>query len=172
MMWQPYESMAVISSKKVASCLNCILFFWFLYMLGLWNCLLFLILLVQYVTLIFVLNFVGSVWQVLFHRFYCKKSFDRFNVKVKFCLLSFSLYIENKCRKEKCSLKCIHDVLIEVFGTISDLSGYQCKWSWVRTLPSLQLSLKLLKIPCVGPRFLRESLRLYMKGVLELLLDD
>ena len=62
------------------------------------------------------LNFVGSVCylnlctyrpeavatgQVLFHRFYCKKSFGRFNVKVKFCLLSFSLYIENKCRKEK-----------------------------------------------------------------------
>ena len=55
---------------------------------------------------------VMATGQVLFHCFYCKKSFDCFNVKVKFYLLSFSLYIENKCRKVKCSLKCIHDVLI------------------------------------------------------------
>ena len=82
---------------------------------------------VRFMKLFTFLNFVGSVCylnlctyrpeavatgQVLFHRFYCKKSFGRFNVKVKFCLLSFSLYIENKCRKEKCSLKCVHDVLI------------------------------------------------------------
>ena len=41
------------------------------------------------VTLIFVLNRpqVVATGQVLFHRFYCKKSFARFNVKVKFCLL-------------------------------------------------------------------------------------
>ena len=57
----------------------------------------------SYVTLIFVLNRpqVVATGQVLFHRFYCKKSFARFNVKVKFCLLWFSLYIENKCRKGK-----------------------------------------------------------------------
>ena len=131
----PYESMAVISSKKVASCLNCILFFFFFSLY------------VGFMKLFTFLNFVGTVCylnpctyrreavatgQVLFHHFYCKKSFDCFNVKVKFCLLSFSLYIENKCRKEKFSLKCIHDVLIvgimvkftvsyyivEVFGTI------------------------------------------------------
>ena len=111
----PYESMAVISSKKVASCLNCILFFFYISLY------------VGFMKLFTFLNFLGSVCylnlcsyrreavatgQVLFRRFYCKKSFDCFNVKVKFCLLSFSLYIENKCRKVKCSLKCIHDVLI------------------------------------------------------------
>ncbi|XP_028780830.1 cyclin-L1-1 isoform X3 [Neltuma alba] len=55
---QPLESMVVISSKKVAFCFGCILFL-----------------------------FSGrpqavmATGQVLFHRFYCKKSFARFNVK-------------------------------------------------------------------------------------------
>ena len=33
---------------------------------------------------------VMATGQVLFHRFYCKKSFARFNVKVKLCLPSLS----------------------------------------------------------------------------------
>jgi hypothetical protein len=95
--------MAVISSMKVASCLDCILL-WFLFIPNLcW-----LMEMFTFPTFSYFLNLVAyrpqavkATGQVLFHRFYCNKSFARFNVKIKLCspvILSF--IVETQRRRE------------------------------------------------------------------------
>lgn len=97
---QRFESMVVISFKNVGFCSDCILFFLWSYYEGIWIITTGLIFCFYFSEIKFIafgfgclLNMiicrpqaVMATGQVLFHRFYCKKSFARFNVKVSFLL--------------------------------------------------------------------------------------